>query len=225
MNDTGCIALVDTTRDELRERIGEARQRFYRLARSANPHARNEDWIGPSIRSSPTYSASRAAIRRSRRDGTSAVPATHASSIMVTRRCWRRWRQSPNCLTNSWLSNPVMDVFFDGMPDDYAVEFHCGAMVSGVVAQVTWLFELVLHGEDIARSVGVPWEIGSATCCSCFARGWSWRPHTSVRRSADPPPTSASVYIFRRHDHTWCMFMTASRNRARAVRVTGRTPF
>jgi hypothetical protein len=52
-----------------------------------------------------------------------------------------------------------MDGFFDGMPDDYAFEFHCGAMVSGVVAQVNWLFDLILHGEDIARSAGVPWEI------------------------------------------------------------------
>ena len=45
------------------------------------------------------------------------------------------------------------------LPDDYVAEFHCGAVVSGVVAQVNWLFDLTLHGEDIARSVGVPWEI------------------------------------------------------------------
>ncbi len=32
-------------------------------------------------------------------------------------------------------------------------------MVSGIVWQVNWLFDLVLHGEDIARAVGAPWEI------------------------------------------------------------------
>ena len=52
-----------------------------------------------------------------------------------------------------------MDAFFDGLPDDYVGEFHCGAMVSGVVAQINWLFDLILHAEDIAHSVDVPWEI------------------------------------------------------------------
>src|SRR5258708_25518164 len=32
-------------------------------------------------------------------------------------------------------------------------------MVSGIVWQVNWLFDLVLHGEDIARAVGGPWKI------------------------------------------------------------------
>ena len=54
---------------------------------------------------------------------------------------------------------PVMDELFDSVTDDYSLEFHCGIMVSGIVAQINWLFELVLHGEDIARAVGAPWEI------------------------------------------------------------------
>jgi ketopantoate reductase len=40
MNDTEYVALVDTTRDELRDRIGRARDRFDRIIRSADPHAR-----------------------------------------------------------------------------------------------------------------------------------------------------------------------------------------
>jgi len=46
MNDTEYVALVDTTRDELRERIGRARDRFDRLIRTADPHARvpGLDW-------------------------------------------------------------------------------------------------------------------------------------------------------------------------------------
>ena len=54
---------------------------------------------------------------------------------------------------------PVMDAWFDSLPEDHSGEFHCGAMVSGIVVQINWLFELVLHGEDVARAVGVPWEI------------------------------------------------------------------
>lgn len=46
MNDTEYVALVDTTRDELRDRIGRARARFDRLIRTADPHARvpGLDW-------------------------------------------------------------------------------------------------------------------------------------------------------------------------------------
>ena len=46
MNDTGYVAIVDTNRDELRARIADMRQRFYRLAREADPHAsrRGLDW-------------------------------------------------------------------------------------------------------------------------------------------------------------------------------------
>lgn len=65
----------------------------------------------------------------------------------------------PELLDELSALEPVMDAFFDDLPDDYVAEFHCGAMVSGIVAQINWLFDLVLHGEDVARSVGVPWEI------------------------------------------------------------------
>lgn len=70
--------------------------------------------------------------------------------------------------TSSALA-PVMDEFFDTLPDDYSYEFHCGITVSGIMAQTNWLGELVLHGDDIARSIGVPWEFASATRCCCSA--------------------------------------------------------
>ena len=46
MNDTEYVGLVDTTRDELRDRIGRARDRFDRLIRTADPHLRvpGLDW-------------------------------------------------------------------------------------------------------------------------------------------------------------------------------------
>ena len=35
----------------------------------------------------------------------------------------------PELLDQLSALEPVMDAFFDGLPDDYAVEFHCGAAV------------------------------------------------------------------------------------------------
>ena len=54
---------------------------------------------------------------------------------------------------------PVMDAYFDDLADEYAVEFHCNIAVSGTISQINWLFELVLHGDDIARATGAPWKI------------------------------------------------------------------
>jgi hypothetical protein len=46
MNDTEYLALVDTNRDELRERIEHAMERFDRLIRAVDPLARpaGSDW-------------------------------------------------------------------------------------------------------------------------------------------------------------------------------------
>jgi len=40
----------------------------------------------------------------------------------------------------------VMDAYFDDLSnDDSSIEFHCGIMISRIVMQINWLFELVLH--------------------------------------------------------------------------------
>ena len=65
----------------------------------------------------------------------------------------------PELLEDLEALEPVMDAYFDDLSDDHVAEFHCGAVVSGIIAQVNWLFDLLLHGEDIARAVGAPWEI------------------------------------------------------------------
>lgn len=160
MNDTECIALVDTTRNELRERIDEARQRFSRLARSANPHARRRglDWTVHQVIAHVLCVARRYQALAEGRDFRRARHPRELDRInheeMVA-----AMAPIPELLDELAALEPVMDAFFDGLPDDYEGEFHCGAMVSGVVAQVNWLFDLLLHGEDIARCVGVPWEI------------------------------------------------------------------
>jgi hypothetical protein len=53
----------------------------------------------------------------------------------------------------------VNDAGIVALVDTDRNELRDRAMVSGIVAQVNWLFDLVLHGEDIARAVGTPWEI------------------------------------------------------------------
>jgi hypothetical protein len=54
---------------------------------------------------------------------------------------------------------PVMDAFFDTGSNDRVYEAHCGAFLDGIAAQTNWLGELILHGRDVARAIGAPWEI------------------------------------------------------------------
>lgn len=160
MNDTGCVALVDTTRDELRERIDEARQRFYRLARSADPQARRRglDWTVHQVIAHVVCVARRYQAIAEGRDFRRARYPRELDQINHEEML-AAMAPIPELLDQLSALEPVIDAFFDSLPDDYAAEFHCGAMVSGVVVQINWLFDLILHGEDIARSVAVPWEI------------------------------------------------------------------
>ena len=54
---------------------------------------------------------------------------------------------------------PVMDALFDTGSYDRVYEAHCGAFLDGIAAQTNWLGELILHGRDVARAIGAPWEI------------------------------------------------------------------
>ena len=160
MNGTGCVAIVDTDRGELRDRIGEARQRFYRLARSADPNARRRglDWTVHQVIAHVLCVAHRYQAIIEGRDFRRAVHPRDLDEInheeMVA-----AMAPIPELLEDLEALEPVMDAYFDGLPADYSSEFHCGAMASGIVWQVNWLFDLVLHGEDIARAVGAPAEI------------------------------------------------------------------
>jgi Mycothiol maleylpyruvate isomerase N-terminal domain len=160
MNDTGVATLVDTDRNELRDRIGEARRRFYQLARTADPNARRRglDWTVHQVIAHVLCVAHRYQAVIEGRDFRRAVKPRDLDQInheeMVA-----AMAPIPELLEELEALEPVMDAFFDGLPNDYTAEFHCGAMVSGIVVQVNWLFDLVLHSEDIARAVGAPWEI------------------------------------------------------------------
>jgi len=160
MKDTGCIAIVDTDRDELRDRIAEARQRFYRLARSADPNARRRglDWNVHQVIAHVLCVARRYQAVAEGRDFRRARHPRELDQINHEE-MQAAMAPIPELLEDLEALEPMMDAFFDGLPDDYTGEFHCGAMVSGIVVQVNWLFDLVLHGEDIARAVGSPWKI------------------------------------------------------------------
>jgi uncharacterized protein (TIGR03083 family) len=159
MKDIGYVALVDTDRDELRDRIGEMRHRFYRLARTADPNARRPglDWTVHQVIAHMLCVAHRYQAIAEGRDFRRAshpreldqINQDELDAVMAP---------VPDLMDQLEALEPVMDAFFDSLPDDYSFEFHCGVMVSGILGQINWLFELVLHGEDIARAVGVPWE-------------------------------------------------------------------
>jgi hypothetical protein len=160
MNDTGYVALVDTDRDELRHRIGEMRDRFHWLARSADPHARRPglDWTVQQVVAHMLSVAHRYQILA---EGMDFHRASHPRELDQINQdeLGAVMAPVPDLVDQLEALAPVMDEFFDTLSDDYSCEFHCGVMVSGTMAQTNWLGELVLHGDDIARSIGVPWEI------------------------------------------------------------------
>lgn len=52
-----------------------------------------------------------------------------------------------------------LDTACDTLTDDSVIPFHTFASVSDTAFQTYWLGELLLHGEDIARTARIPWEI------------------------------------------------------------------
>jgi uncharacterized damage-inducible protein DinB len=159
MNDTA-VALVDTDRNELRDRIGEARQRFYQLARTADPNARRRglDWTVHQVIAHVLCVAHRYQAVIEGRDFRRAVHPRDMDQINHEEML-AAMAPIPELLEELEALEPMMDAYFDDLTDDYAVELHCRAMGSGIIVQINWLFDLILHGEDIARAVGVPWKI------------------------------------------------------------------
>jgi hypothetical protein len=160
MNDIGNAALVDTDRDEMRERIAEMRERFYRLARSANPHARRPglDWT---VQQVVAHMLSVAYRYQKVAEGRDFHRANHPRELDQINQDELESVMAPipDLVDQLEALGPVMDAFFDVLPDDYLFEFHCGVMASAIMSQTNWLGELVLHGDDIARAARVPWEI------------------------------------------------------------------
>lgn len=161
MNGTGYVALVDTDRDELRERIALALHRFEQLARSADPLARapGSDWT---VHETIAHVLTIAHRYRQVASGEQYRRATHAREVAAINRMEidEAMAPVPQLLDNLRAVTPVMNDFFDTAADDRpAYLFHGGATISGLTSQTNWLGELLLHGSDIARAVNAHWEL------------------------------------------------------------------
>lgn len=160
MNDASCDAIVDTDRGELRSRIDDVLQRFCRLARSADPDARRPglEWTVQQVVAHVLSLAHRYEAIAEGRDVRRADRA-HDLNKIYRDELNKVMAPLPELVDQLEAFAPVLDSCFDKMPANARYEYQCNAMCSGLVLQVIWLGELVLHGEDIARAIGVPWDI------------------------------------------------------------------
>lgn len=160
MNETGYVALVETTRAELRDRIGRARARFDRLIRTADPHAEvpGLDWTVAQVAAHMLCVARR---YQTVAEGRDFRRASYARELDEINRAELDALMAPIPEIADHLNElaPVMDSLFDGGSTDRVYALHCGALADGVTIQTNWLGELVLHGRDVARAIGARWEV------------------------------------------------------------------
>jgi uncharacterized protein (TIGR03083 family) len=160
MNETEVAALVDTTRDELRERIAQALQRFDRLARSADPLARppRSNWTVQQVVSHVLSIAHR--YLQYVEGGYRLAAHPREVDVLNQTELVAAMAPIPQLVDQLQAVAPQLDELFDKAADEGRVlAFHCGAVVDGTTWQTNWLGELLLHGQDIARAVKAPWAL------------------------------------------------------------------
>jgi len=161
VNVTEYVPLVDTTRGELRERITQARDRFDRLVRSADPLARprGSDWTVQQLVAHLLTGAHR--YRDFARQGDYHRAAT-PGGVAVLNQMELEAAMAPISELADQLKALAqeMDSFFDSSTNDPAtIPFHAGGVIDGITSQTNWLGELLLHGQDVARAAKVPWAL------------------------------------------------------------------
>lgn len=187
MNDTDYVALVDTNRDELRERIGQARERFDRLIRAADPLARprGSHWT---VQQYAAHVLSVALHYREINHGREYLRAATTGEVHLNNQAEMEALIAPVPELADQLQALAaeMDGYFDAHTDDRRViPFHGGAMVSGITGQTNWLGELVMHGSDIARAVKAPFKIDERDML-LVARGMMEYGHGFLRADTSP---------------------------------------
>ncbi len=161
MDATEHPALVDTSRDELRARIGLAHERFDRIVRTADPLARppGHDWTVQQIVAhvlTLAYRYQRFSQGLDYRHAGSApgIAALNRSELEAA------MAPVPDLADRLQALTPQLDAFFDANSDDrQTIPFHGFGFMSTNTAQTNWLGELLLHGQDVAQAVKAPWDI------------------------------------------------------------------
>ena len=195
MNDTDYVALVDTDRAELRQRIAAARVRFDRLLRSADPKARipGGDWTVAQLGAHMVNITHR--YRQVIR-GEDFSRAMSVSDMDVINQAEMEALVAPipELADQIQAVADEMDVWFDAHSDDpEVVAFHGGAMISGLTTQTNWLGELVMHGSDVARAIKVPFTMDERDML-LVARGMMEYGHGFLRPDVSPA-TNVSVAL------------------------------
>lgn len=160
MNDTDVEALVDTTRDELRERISRAFVRFEGVARSADRKARppGSDWT---VQETVAHVVALTDRYFGAAEGTYRLAAL-PREVTASNQSELDASMAPvdELIDHLRAVTPRLDALFDSVADEgRTLAFHCGAAVDGATWQSNWLGELLFHGHDIARVANTPWEM------------------------------------------------------------------
>lgn len=196
MNGIGYVSLVDTTRDELRDRIGRARHRFDRLIRTADPPARvpGLDWT---VHQVIAHMLSMAHRYQAVAQGRDFRRATYARELDEINRTELDALMAPIPEIADQLNDlaPVMDALFDTCSNERVYELHCGAFADGITAQTNWLGELLLHGRDVARAIRAPWQIEERDML-LIARGlMQYGEGPGYLRAGLPPGTDVCIAV------------------------------
>lgn len=193
MNDTDYVALVDTTRDELRERIAAAQQRFDRLVRGANPLAPIPDsrWtVQQAVAHVLTVAHRYRDIARTGDFHRAGSPAEVAEINQAQLEAVIA--PVPKLADELQAVEPEIDSLFDTITSERStLVFHAGVVVDDITAQTNWLGELLLHGRDVARAAKSRWDLPERDML-LIARGMMQIAPAFVR-SASPPRTNIRV--------------------------------
>ena len=181
------VALVDTDRAELRQRIGQAKERFDRLIRSADPFARipGGDWT---VQQLAAHVLSVTHRYRLVMRGSEFRRAASMSDMDVVNQVEMEALVAPIPELADQIQevSVEMDDWFEAHGDDPRVfPFHGGGMISGITAQTNWLGELVMHGSDVARAVKAPFTVDERDLL-LVARGMMEYAHGFLRADVSP---------------------------------------
>ncbi|MCB0942586.1 MAG: maleylpyruvate isomerase N-terminal domain-containing protein [Mycobacterium sp.] len=161
MNATDHVALVDTSRDELRERIALARERFDRIVRAADPLARppGHGWTIQQILAH-VLTLTRRYLQFSRGLDYHHAGSAHGIAALNQSELEAAMAPVPQLADQLQALFPEVDAFFDANSDDrQSIPFHGFGFMSTNTAQTNWLGEFLLHGQDAAQAVKAPWDL------------------------------------------------------------------